>query len=69
MNYRVTKVSETDGLDANGRLQKMIVVTYTVGEHGPFTAQFTKDEFAAGAVQGKLNEFAQNLLLLPGVNL
>lgn len=67
MTVKVTKVTEVDGIDANGRPAKMVMVAFTVGEHGPFTQQFTRDEFMGGGINTRLNAFAAQLTGLPGV--
>ena len=43
-----------------------MVVTFTVGTHGPFQESFLKSSFDPAQVNQRVNEFAQKLGLLSG---
>lgn len=43
-----------------------MVVTFTVGTHGPFQESFLKSSFDPSAVNQRVNEFAQKLHLVSG---
>ena len=43
-----------------------MVVTFTVGTHGPFQESFLKSSFDPSQVNQRVNDFAQKLGLLQG---
>ena len=43
-----------------------MVVTFTVGTHGPFQESFLKSSFDPAQVNQRVNDFAQKLGLLSG---
>lgn len=64
----IVNVREQNALGSNGRVQKAIVITYKVGEHGPFTLVTNAGDIASGAAQTQMTQFANTLATLPGVN-
>lgn len=65
MNPIVTKVTQQNTLNAAGQIVHSIVLTYTVGPHGPFTLVTTGTEIANGQAKAKLQAFATSLSTLP----
>ena len=57
----VTKVTEQSAFDHQGKLAPVIRVEYMIGEHGPFSENFPKDQFSAAAAQTKLAQMASML--------
>ena len=64
---RVTKVRSEQSIGPQGRMQEQIAVDFTVGDHGPFTERFTKEEFNGGAVNQRLMQFSNSLGAISGV--
>jgi hypothetical protein len=58
-------VREQNALGPNGRVQKAIVITYKVGDHGPFTLVTNQADIASGKAQQQMNAFAATLATLP----
>lgn len=59
---KVQKVAASNGFDHTGKVVPIVTLTYTVGDHGPFTEEFTKEEFAnTAAVQAKLREMQTSI--------
>lgn len=56
---KVVKITETRVLDNRGQPAAGISVSYTVGDHGPFTESGTKDEFLTGVIRQKMDKVAQ----------
>lgn len=56
---KVTKITETRVLDNRNQPAAGITVSYTVGDHGPFTESGTKEEFLSGAIRAKMDKVAQ----------
>ena len=65
---KVTKVRSEQSFGPQGRVLEHIAVDFTVGDHGPFTERFTKDEFNGGAVNQRLMQFANNLAAISGIS-
>ena len=59
--------SERPYYDANGRLSRTVILTFFVGDHGPFIRQFTADEATPEklrtVIQDKVSELRQLLTL------
>lgn len=66
MQPKVTNIREQNALGANGQLTKVLVVTYYVGPHGPFTLTTNQADISSGAAALAMQQFAQSLLNLPG---
>ena len=64
---RVTNVSERSTLDNRNVVTKAIVLTYYVGQHGPFTLVTSQMEIDSGAAAAKMQAFASSIAMLPGV--
>lgn len=67
MDVKIIKFTQTGGLDAQGRPVQQIEVTFSVGTHGPFMERFPKEELTSTVIMAKLNAFARELQMLPGV--
>lgn len=67
MNPRVTNVSERNVLGPNNTVQKAVVLTYYVGQHGPFTLVTNQQDINSGAAAAAMQAFAGSLASLPGV--
>lgn len=61
----VTSVREQNTLGKNGQIQKSIILTYTVGPHGPFTLITTAADIANKTAQKQMQDFANTLATLP----
>lgn len=57
----VTKVDETRALDARNQPVKVYRFTFNVGQHGPFTQEFSADEVGNGTAKVKLSQFAAQI--------
>lgn len=62
----ITSIREVQVATAQGRLEPHMVVSFTVGKHGPFTEEWPKAAFDANAVNAKLKAFAGQLALVQG---
>jgi hypothetical protein len=56
---KVTKITETRILDNRGQPIAGISVTYTVGDHGPFSESGTKEEFLTGTIRTRMDAVAR----------
>lgn len=65
MNPVVTKVTQQNTLGPGGQIMPSIVITYTVGTHGPFTLVTNQNEIAQGIAKQKMQTFAAQLATLP----
>ncbi|MFZ1009331.1 MAG: hypothetical protein WAN65_20990 [Candidatus Sulfotelmatobacter sp.] len=65
MQPKVTNVREQNSLGANGKITKVIVLTYTVGAYGPFTLTTNAQELSSGAATAAMQNFANTLATLP----
>lgn len=68
MTPKVTNVAERNTMDARGAIVKGIVLTYYVGQNGPFTLVTTQIDIDNGVANAKMMAFAQSISMLPGVN-
>lgn len=64
-DVKVTKIGESTQLDANGRAQPAISVTWTLGSHGPFVEFFPKATFDQASALIKIKDLASKLILFP----
>jgi len=55
---KIVKISETRILDSRNNPVLGIQVTYTVGDHGPFTETGTKEDFLTGKIRQKIDGVA-----------
>lgn len=67
MNPRVTKVEQRNTLNSRNQIVAAIVLTYYVGEHGPFTLTTTQDDITSGKALSQMQAFATTINALPGV--
>lgn len=58
---KITKISESLGLGADGKQRDELVITFNVGTFGPFNERFERTTFAAAAANTKLAAFASQL--------
>jgi hypothetical protein len=65
MQPRVVNVREQNSLGANGRVTKVVVLTYYVGTYGPFTLVTNQTDLASGAATQQMQAFANTLATLP----
>lgn len=64
---KITSIKETMAMDpATQKVVPHMVVTFTVGTHGPFQETFLKAGFDPGTVNQKVAEFAQKLGMVAG---
>jgi hypothetical protein len=68
MSVIVTKVGEASALDQAGKIVKAVVLTYKVGDHGPFTLNTTQADLLSGVARAQMEAFAASLATLPGVS-
>jgi hypothetical protein len=61
----VTSVKESQAVGPDRRLKSVVVVSYMVGNDGPFTLTTTQAELANGIAQQQMNAFAATLSSLP----
>jgi hypothetical protein len=67
MDVKVTGVREQNVLSSNNTIVKSIVLTYYVGAQGPFTLVTNLQDLNTGAAQTQMQNFANTLNLLPGI--
>lgn len=67
MTPTVTGVSERKTLDTRGAISSALVITYMVGDLGPFTLVTTQTDLASGKANQDMQAFASSLGTLPGV--
>lgn len=64
---KITSIKEAVAVDpATQKAVPHMVVTFTVGNHGPFTESFLKSTFDPNGVNARITDFAQKLGLLQG---
>lgn len=64
---KITSIKEAVVMDpATQKATPHMVVTFTVGTHGPFQETFPKAGFDPGQVNQRVNDFAQKLGLISG---
>lgn len=59
--YQVQFIREQPLISTTGQITPTYTVSFMVGDHGPFTLPFSKDEFNPANVQQKLEQFAANI--------
>jgi hypothetical protein len=67
-DVKVTKIIEEAPIGTNGIVTRQVVITFTVGAHGPFSERFDKATFDPAAARQAINSFADKLGMLPGVS-
>jgi hypothetical protein len=67
MNVKVTGVRAQNTLTASNQIQQSIVLTYYVGNQGPFQLITTQQDLNSGAATTAMQNFANTLALLPGL--
>lgn len=65
MNPVVQKISQQNSLSAGGQIVPSIVISYTVGSHGPFTLVTTQADISSGKAKQQMQAFATSLATLP----
>ena len=64
---KITSIREAMQMNPATRVaEPYMVVTFTVGTHGPFQESFLKSSFDPAQVNQRVNDFAQKLGLLSG---
>lgn len=61
MKATVQFIRQGQLINPNGAVSYYYTVTFMVGDHGPFTIQFNKEEFTPANVQAKLAQFASSV--------
>lgn len=61
---RITKVTQEQAYNADGKLVDTLRVDFMVGGHGPFTKRFAANGFEQAAAKLELQQFAQSIQLL-----
>ena len=64
----ITRIRQASTIGPNGQLIPAYAVDFNVGDHGPFTETFTKEEFNVPAVQKRLADFAASIGTLTTAN-
>jgi hypothetical protein len=67
MNVQVIGVREQQTLNQAGQIVKTIVLTYKVGNQGPFTLLTTQQDINSGAAALAMQNFANSIGTLPGL--
>jgi len=57
----VRQITEGRRLDNRSQPIRVYVFSFMVGDHGPFSLEFSPEEVQSGAAHQKLNEFAAQL--------
>lgn len=63
---KIQTIAETNGTSANGQFEKQMLVTFMVGNHGPFTQTFPAAGFDPNMAKSALAQFAANIRLFVG---
>lgn len=66
--FTVLSIQETTKQAPNGQLAAMVVVTFKVGNYGPFTESFEKTGFDPNGVNTRLAAFAMQVNLIHGTS-
>lgn len=59
-------VAERTRFDRNNQAVPMVVVTYYLGSHGPFTLEYKKSEYNYNTVLADVDKVRQNIAPLLG---
>lgn len=62
----ITKIEETTDIGPEGELIRVIQLTWTLGDQGPFTYQIKKEEFSEAKARQEINKRAQEYQRLLG---
>lgn len=65
MQPKITNVSERNTLGRNNVITKALVITYMVGDFGPFTLVTNQQDLNSGAALLAMQQFAATLANLP----
>lgn len=65
MKPLVSKITQTNFIDAKGNVTSGFAVVFMVGPHGPFTIDIAQDQFSAAEVLRQTNAFASELAQIP----
>lgn len=65
MNPKVTNITEQNILGANGQIAKSIILTYKVGNFGPFTLVTTQTDIQNGTAANQMQAIANSYQALP----
>lgn len=57
----IVQISETFRIDEAGRTQKMVVVLWKLGRHGPFSFELPETEFAGNKAKAEVEKRAAEL--------
>ena len=57
----IVKISETYRIDESGGTQKVMVVLWKMGKHGPFSFEIPEGQFAGNVVKSELEKRAAEL--------
>ncbi len=58
---KIQSIKEQNGAGAGGHIEPQMLVTFTVGQHGPFTKTFPKQGFDPTTAKSELAQFAANI--------
>jgi hypothetical protein len=58
-SIKVTQVKQQNDINQLGKVVPMIIVTYTIGAHGPFTESWPKSEYNPATVKAFLQQQQQ----------
>ncbi|MGH9770088.1 MAG: hypothetical protein ACRD4Q_00060 [Candidatus Acidiferrales bacterium] len=59
-------IRQTPQISSAGQVSYIYSVSFMVGQHGPFTVQFSQADFTAANVTQKLNAFAAAIQQIAG---
>jgi len=68
LDVQVIRVSEIPRLTAGGVVSKLLLVTYMVGPHGPFSREFPVEGFTVAGAMIELETFAATIRGLAGAS-
>jgi len=58
---QIVKISETFRIDEAGSTQKVVVVLWTLGRHGPFSFEIPEGQFTGAGVKAEVEKRAAEL--------
>lgn len=67
MTVKVTNVREQNTLNRANQIVQSIILTYFVDQQGPFTLVTNQADLNSGAANTQMQNFANTLGLLPGL--
>lgn len=63
----VNRIAQSSSLTPNGKLLTTYIVSFSVGDHGPFQVQIDASGFSAAAVQAAMKPVVDEInALIPG---